>query len=274
MCPKLFDIGPFSVYSYGLMMAIGFLIGSYFLSLELKRYKLDSSFGNSLTFLAMIFGIIGSKILFLIEHWNITIHSPIEMIFSPSGLTYYGGFFLATFSIFLYTKKKKISFLTVADSFSIPMILGYGIARLGCHFAGDGDYGFPTDLPIGVNYENGTYPPSIAFKNFSEITANFPNGIVPNNTPLHPTPVYEFLICLTIFLIFWKRREKIFQNGKMFSLYLMLVGSERLFIEFFRINERIFFNLTEAQIFSILLILFGILFFIKIKQNEKNSSLF
>ncbi|MEK7262968.1 MAG: prolipoprotein diacylglyceryl transferase [Bacteroidota bacterium] len=260
MYPILFKIGPFTIYSYGLMVAIGFLVASYVLSLEIKRKQLDASLVNTITAITMVAGIVGSKLLYVIENWRYTVLAPVEMIFSPSGLTYYGGFILATLAVYVFARIKRLSFFVLADAIVPTLMLGYGIARLGCHFSGDGDYGYPTDLPWGTNYENGTYPPSSAFRDFPEIRNSFPDGIIPDNLPCHPTPVYEFLICALLFFVMWKMRSKISASGKMFALYLLLAGAERFMIEFIRINERIYFGLSEAQLISAGIFILGILF--------------
>src|SRR3990172_1790094 len=151
MCPRLLQIGPFTIYGYGLMLAIGFILGSYLLTMELKRRGLDPNLGNTITLIALVAGIAGSKILFLIEDWSYFLADPVGMAFSPSGLTFYGGFLLATLSIYLYLKKRSIRFFTVADAIAPGLLLAYGIARIGCHLSGDGDYGFPTSLPWGTD---------------------------------------------------------------------------------------------------------------------------
>src|SRR5713226_624935 len=99
MHPRLFTIGPFTIYSYGLMLGVAFIIASWLLSKELKRKGLDPALGNSITLLALVFGIAGSKILYLFENWSFFVRAPISMTFSPGGLTWYGGFILATFAI-------------------------------------------------------------------------------------------------------------------------------------------------------------------------------
>jgi phosphatidylglycerol:prolipoprotein diacylglycerol transferase len=258
MCPRLFQIGPFTVYGYGLMLALGFIVGSYLLVSEFKRRKLDPTIANNITLIALVAGVAGSKILYLIENWSSFILDPIGMTFNPGGLTYYGGFILAAFSIYMYGNKKGIKFFTIADAIAPGLILGYGIARIGCHLAGDGDYGFPTTLPWGTNYSSGTYPPSVAFQDFPEITSQFPEGIVPNNIPCHPTPVYEFILCALICWFLWSIRKKTTQTGKLFMIYLMLAGIERFVIEFLRPNPRIIFGLSEAQLISLVLIALGL----------------
>jgi phosphatidylglycerol:prolipoprotein diacylglycerol transferase len=256
MYPELFKIGPFTVYSYGLMLGISFIVASYILTKEYERRKLSANLATEITLIAIIFGIAGSKLFSLLENWDEFLRDPIGMAFSPGGLTFYGGLILATVAIIVWVRRKKIPFLFVADATSPSLAIAYGIGRIGCHLAGDGDYGFPTNLPWGTNYQNGTVPPSVMFRG-SEIAKNYPNGIVPDNTPLHPAPIYEFLIMLVVFWILWKLRKKDWADGRLFMLYLVLAGLERFFIEFIRLNPRLLFGLSEAQLISLIMIIVG-----------------
>ena len=274
MYPELFKIGPFTVYSFGLMLGIAFLVASYFLTKEIERKGLDPEIATQITLLAIIFGIVGSKLLDLIENWNAFINDPIGMAFSPGGLTFYGGLILVIIVLWIYVRRKKIPFLVIADAAAPSLALAYGIGRIGCHLAGDGDYGIPTTLPWGTNYSNGTVPPSVAFSNpnllkhFPWIAEKFPNG-VPNNTPLQPTPIYEFIMMLIIFLILWKFRKKDWMDGKLFMLYLVLAGAERFIIEFIRLNPRLLWGLSEAQLISIPMMVIGVLGFIYLTRNTE-----
>ncbi len=258
MYPRILTIGPVTIYGFGLMMSISFLISSILLGIELKRKKMDASLANAITLIALIAGISGSKILYIIENWNDVMFQPFDAIFSPSGLTWYGGLILAIVCILWYLKIKKLSIGKVFDAASPVLALGYGIARIGCHLAGDGDYGIPTTLPWGTNYEHGTLPPSIAFRDVPEIAMKYPHGIVPDNTPLHPTPVYEFLLGCIIFLILWKMRKNKKADGYLFMLYLLLSSAARFSVEFIRINPPMLFGLSEAQLISICLFLIGL----------------
>ncbi len=269
--PILFKLGPFNIYSYGLMMGIGFLIANYVAVKEFERKGMGASFANEVTMLAIIFGIAGSKILSLIENWGDFLKDPIGMAFSPGGLTWYGGFVLAAVMILWAARRKHFKFSKVADALAPALILGYGVARLGCHFSGDGDYGMPTTLPWGVDYAKGIVPPSVAFRDFPHIEDKFPGGIVPNNTLLHPTPIYEFIAGLLIFYFLWKMRKDIKQDGKLFMIYLVLAGLERFLVEFIRLNPRLLFGLSEAQLVSVVLIVIGIgglVYFWKTEQAE------
>ncbi len=137
-------------------------------------------------------------------------------------------------------------------------MLGYGVARIGCHLSGDGDYGMPTNLPWAAVYSKGTYPPSVAFRDFPDVVAKYGvNGIVPDSLPVHPTPIYEFLLAFVLFVILWKLRLRNYLDGKLFALYLVFYGAARFAVEFIRINPRILFGLSEAQLISVIMIVMG-----------------
>ena len=240
------------------MLGIAFIVASYILTKEVERRKMDPNIATEVTLISIIFGIIGAKLFHLFENWDAFINNPLHMAFSPGGLTFHGGLILVIIAVLIYSKRKKIPSLTLIDLAAPSLALAYGIGRIGCHLAGDGDYGTPTDLPWGTNYENGTVPPSLMFRG-SEIAKSFPGGIVPDNTPLHPTPIYEFLTMVIIFFILWQLRKKAWPDGKLFTVYLVLAGLERLLVEFIRLNPRILFGLSEAQIVSIILILAGVI---------------
>ena len=267
MIPKLFDIGPVPVYSYGLMLGICFIVASWLMQREFKRKKLDENAAINITFIALVGGVIGSKLLYVIEEWKAISSMPASKmfstdgLFSPAGLTFYGGLILATGMIYLYTRAKKIPFLRVCDAAAPSLAIGYGIARIGCHLSGDGDYGLPVSefmswVPWGTNYSNGTLPPSIAFRG-TDLAAKF-GGVVPDNTLCHPTPMYELVFGVLIFWFLWRKRTIFKGDGKLFGLYLILAGAARLLVEFIRLNPRYVLGLSEAQLISVVLIGIGL----------------
>ena len=169
-------------------------------------------------------------------------------------------FILATLMIYIYVRSKKIPFLRVCDASAPSLAIGYGIARIGCHLSGDGDYGLPVSkfaswVPWGTNYSKGILPPSVAFRG-TEIAQKF-GGIVPDSTLCHPTPMYEFILSVLILAILWVYRKKFGRDGRLFGLYLLLSGFARLLVEFIRLNPRILFGLSEAQVISIALMILG-----------------
>lgn len=331
MCPRLLQIGPFTIYGYGLMLALGFIVANALLTSELRRksmnvdvsipflqisrllylviaglffltYALQYSFGNlleftvssplhifvtaaglglgwfllsplvakrppkeksfdlatAITFIALVGGVLGSKLLFLFENSKDFVSEPFGLAFSPSGLTFFGGLILVTVLLYWICRKAGIPFLGMADATAPGLLLAYGIGRIGCHLAGDGDYGYPTTLPWGTDYSKGTYPPSFAFKDFPEITSKFPGGVVPDTTLCHPTPMYEFLLCGILFLLLWRFRQTLKPDGKIFMLYLMFAGAERFSVEFIRVNPRVLLGLSEAQLIALALLFIGV----------------
>ncbi len=270
MYPELFKIGPLTVYSFGFMQAIGALGATTILYHQAKRKGLDIYFTLEVTLLAILSILIGGKLLFLIEHWDTFVQEPISFLLNPNGSTYFGGFILGLIVLYIYLKRKKIRFLIAADTLPLPLSFIYASGRIGCHLAGDGDYGIPTSLPWGTNYENGTMPPSLMFRD-NEIAQSFPDGVVPDNTLLHPTSVYEAIAAGIIFFILWKMRKKNWAAGRFFMLYLILSSVSRFLVEFIRLNPRILLGFSEAQIIAFVLGTIGIVGFYKFGNRIKKE---
>ena len=276
MYPILFKIGPLKIYSYGVMLVIAFLVGYYFFSKEINRKGLQKNIAIDITIIAVFCGIIGSKLLFILENLEKFFENPIRITFSSSGFTFLGGLVLAVLVSWIYVRKRKYNFLKAADAVAPSLIIAYGIGRIGCHLAGDGDYGIPTSLPWGTNYENGIVPPSHLF-NGTEYATTFPNNIFPDSTPLHPTPIYELLASLIIFFILWKLRKKNFKDGTILMFYFILSSFSRFIVEFIRINPKILLGLTEAQIISLILFLIGtvgLFYLLKFGKTRSPGTLF
>ena len=269
MHPILFKIGPFTVYSYGVMLVTAFLVGYYFFSKEVMRKKLNENIAIDITIIAVFCGIAGSKLLFIIENLDEFYLNPIKIAFSTGGFTFLGGLVLSFIASWIYIRKRKYNFLQAADAVAPSLIIAYGIGRIGCHLAGDGDYGIPTNLPWGMNYENGIVPPTHLF-NGTEYATSFPHNIFPNNTPLHPTPIYEFLASLLIFLALWKFRKSNWKDGKIIMLYFILSSLSRFLVEFIRLNPRILWGLSEAQIIAAVIFMIGISGFIYLTRSQES----
>ncbi|CAN5629572.1 prolipoprotein diacylglyceryl transferase [soil metagenome] len=263
MYPKLFEIGPVPVYSYGLMLGIAFLVGNSFFTKELKRNGYDENVGIIVTLIALIGGVIGSKLFYVLEEWNFGSALPLssyftkDILFSPSGLTFYGGLILALIAIIIFCRIKKIPVLKMLDMLAPSTMLSYGIARIGCHLSGDGDYGKTV---------NGTFWEFLGYS-YSKGTVPTPPGVL-----VHPTSVYEFVACTLLFIYMWKIRKKYNHAGMIFYLYLILAGIERFLIEIIRLNPKVVFNLSQAQLISIIMMVVGgILFFITLQRERAES---
>ncbi len=144
-------------------------------------------------------------------------------------------------------RREGIPWLKAADICAPALALAYGIGRIGCHVAGDGDWGIETTAPWGVAYTNAI----IGWVN--PLTGvPYPPGV-----KVHPTPIYEFLQALVVFGILWSLRKKAYPDGTIFWLYLILSGVARFTVEFWRVNPPLALGLSEAQWFSLVLVAAG-----------------
>jgi len=248
----LLQVGPISVYGYGLMLFLAFVAAFVILALELRRKALDHQVARHVTLLAIVFGVAGSKALSLFDQGDVA-SLPAWLGAWRDTMTWYGGLLGALAAILIYLRLRGMRMLPVLDASAPALMLAYGIGRLGCHLAGDGDYGLPTDLPWGTRYDQGLVPPSQAFASLPDVAARFPGGVVPDDTPCHPTPVYEFglaaLACAAL-LAAGRRR---WPDGHVFWLYLVLASAQRFSIEFLRLNPPVALGLTEAQLIALAL---------------------
>lgn len=254
MIPILFEIGPLKIGSYGVMVAIAFLVCTWLLRKEFQRKDFNPDWANTIIITAAISGIIGARIYFILEYFDDFIDDPLGMIFSGSGLTWYGGFILAFIAIIITIKRLPAPTLVLADLISPLLLLGYGIGRIGCFLAGDGDYGPPSDLPWAMA---------------------FPKGLVPTDVPVHPTPIYETIFSLILFSILWKNRKRDFPAGSMLGAMFIFYGIERFVAEFWRVTPKILWGwMSMAQILSIIAILGGaswILYRYNKSSNHNNT---
>ena len=253
MYPYLLKIGPITIASFGLMVALGFLTALFFLKKELGRKGIDPELGSSLITAAMVGGIVGAKLYYVFFEtppgmsWGETFGA----IFSGAGLTWYGGFVVAAGAVVWVIRRHQVPVLLVADVAGIGLAIGYAVGRIGCQLAGDGDYGVPTDLPWGMAY---------------------PDGVVPTLEKVHPTPVYETLSNLGIFGILWSTRKRIQISGLSFCLYLVLTGLVRFLVEFIRVNQKVLWGLSDAQLLSLLMIAVGLVWGGKLLREELAES--
>jgi len=222
---------------------------------------------GTMTFIAAIGGIFGAKLFDAIEDLPRLLAHPIDVIFSGSGLSIYGGLIVGGGTVVYYAYLKKLKILNVIDACAPGLMLAYGIGRIGCQLAGDGDWGLPNDAPK---------PNSLSFLpdwmwsfdylnnvNHVDLITDFHNmGLESLTGRAWPTPFYETVMAFIIFGILWSIRKKIKTPGVLFSIYLIFNGIERFFIEKIRINPHynvLGWEASQAQIIAVFLIIVGIL---------------
>jgi phosphatidylglycerol:prolipoprotein diacylglycerol transferase len=243
-------LGPITLGTYGLMVAIGLICAFLVMRADFARRKVvaDSEAIIGITGLA---GLVGARLYHLLESPAEFFADPWPQLFSTMGFAWFGSVIGGFLALLLLARKFRIAPLLMLDVASTAAALGYGIGRIGCLISGDGDYGKPTSLPWGMS---------------------FPNGIVPTTERVHPTPIYEFLISLLIFWILWRLGAYFIARrgpaGMIFAAYLVLSGISRFLIEILRINPRSFFGMTNAQTASLVGIAAGAMLFETLRRSR------
>lgn len=240
MYPELIKIGNFSISSFGVMIALCFIAGYWIITLEANRKGLNDKLVGNLFLATMVGGIVGAKLLYVFENVPLSelISHPLANLLSRGGLTFYGGFFGAIALVWFIAHRNRLSMWVVGDLAAPALALAYSIGRIGCFLVGD-DYGVPSNLPWAIA---------------------FPKGLPPTTIPVHPTQLYEIIIMFIVFLFIWKIRKLERPAGWLFSIYLVLAGLERFFIEFLRnTTPSPIPGLSLAQLMAVLIIAVGAL---------------
>lgn len=248
MYPILFQFGPITIYSFGAFMALAALMAAWVVHAELKRRGYNSELASSFVFAAALGGLVGARLLFVVEEWNSFLAAPLNYIFTGAGFTWYGGLLGGTVAVSWVAKKNKIPWLAAADIAAPALAIAYGVGRIGCHVAGDGDWGAVTDVPWGVAYTN-------AIIGWVDPMTGIP---YPPGVRVHPTPIYEFIEAVVVFAALWSLRDKGYAPGTIAWLYMVLAGFARFLVEFWRINPPLALGLSEAQWFSLALMALGL----------------
>jgi phosphatidylglycerol:prolipoprotein diacylglycerol transferase len=196
-------------------------------------------------FCAGIGGLVGSRLDFILENYDDVKDDLLGNLFSGSGLVWYGGAIGGTIAVLIWAHYRGMLNLGLLDLCAPALALGYAVGRIGCQLSGDGDYGIPWDGPWAMAY---------------------PNGTVPTDAAVHPTPIYETLAMGFIAYALWRLRDT-FRPGLLFALYLTLAGTERFLVEFLRRNDDVALGLTQAQLFSVAMIIGGVAWMIVVARR-------
>lgn len=251
MIEELFKVGPVSISPFGGMMVLAFLLSWMHLRWGLGRLEIgDEEDASALLLAAGLGGIAGAKLYYAILYGD-----PASLI-QRSGLVWYGGLIVGALSLLWTARRRKLPMARVLDVSATTVALGYAVGRIGCFLVGD-DYGVPTRLPWGVAFPYGLPGPTTAgFLRREYSAAVAPEVPADELLRVHPTQLYETLICLAIWLLGVRLIRRRVAPGTIAYCVLSLMAVERFLVEFFRAkDDRLLGSFTVAQGISVLLLL-------------------
>jgi phosphatidylglycerol---prolipoprotein diacylglyceryl transferase len=234
--PEL-HLGPVTLQTFGICFALAFLAAGALCYRRFGELGKPKDWAYEMGFSALIGGVVGSRVYFLVQNYDEVKNDLLGNIFSGSGLVWYGGALGGALAVILWAWWRGFLNFTLLDVAAPALALGYALGRCGCQMAGDGDYGKPWDGPWAMSY---------------------PNGTVPTDQTVHPTPIYETLAMGLGAWFLWQLRERV-RPGVLFAIYLFYAGTERFLVEFIRRNTEDSVGLTTAQLTSLGMMAIGAL---------------
>ena len=239
MLPELHIFG-LTIQTFGLMLALALVSSGVLVGWRLKELGLPVDWVYEIMFCAGVGGIAGAKLWYVLEKGDL------GALFSGTGLVFYGGALGGALAVMVYARHRGFLDYRLFDMGAPALAIGYAVGRLGCQLAGDGDYGIPSNLPWAMAY---------------------PKGTVPTTVEVHPTPIYEFLVMGALTIWLWRRRDKV-RPGELIGWWAVLAGIERFLVEFIRRNDDIWGPFSLAQFVSVLMIVVGAWWLLRVRSRE------
>lgn len=208
---------------------------------------------TDMVLVSVLAGIVGARVFDILDNLDRFLANPLSMILTRSGFSIYGGLCFGIVAGVVFVKRRAVPIMPMLDATAPALMLGYGLGRLGCQIAGDGDWGITANMLV----KPGWLPEWLWAQTYDGNIA----GIIISPPGVYPTPIYELVMALAVFWALWRLRLHHHRAGYLFSTYLLLAGFERLLIEKIRVNTRydVFgAHITQAEAISFLLVLAGL----------------
>ena len=254
MHPDLFSIGPVTLHSYGLFVALGFIAGILIAIKMGKSVGITSNDVMDMGFIIILSGLIGSRLIYIIINFSYYVENPLDSIkLWQGGLVFSGGLVTAIIMLLLYVKRHKHNIWSICDIWAPAAAIGQAIGRVGCFFSGC-CYGKPTDHSWGIIFTD-------------------PKSIATLNIPIHPTQLYSALSSLLIFIILIVLHSKKKFEGQVFLWFLIFHSTARLFLERFRGDSRgviLTDDLTMTQFIALVILIGSVTALFILKPKDKD----
>jgi phosphatidylglycerol:prolipoprotein diacylglycerol transferase len=230
------DLLGLPIKTFGLCFALAFLAAGALLTRRFRELHWPADQATEALLAALVGGLVGARLYWLIDNWDDASGDVLGSIFGGSGLTWYGGALGGAIAVLTWARWRGRLSLDLLGAAAPALALGYALGRVGCQVSGDGDYGRPSDVPWAMAY---------------------PDGVVPTDQAVQPTPIYETLGMGIAALVLWQLRDRV-PPLILFGLYLVLAGVERFVVEIWRRNPSVDLGLTAAQVTSIGMLVVGL----------------
>jgi phosphatidylglycerol:prolipoprotein diacylglycerol transferase len=246
--------------TFGIIVAIAVVVSTSVAIRLVREYedlgKLPPrchTFVTDMVLVSTLAGIVGARVFDIFDNLDRFVANPLAMIFTRAGFSIYGGLCFGIVAGVIFVKRRSVPVIPMLDAAAPAMLLGYGIGRLGCQIAGDGDWGIAANMLLKPSW----LPDWIWAQTYAGNIA----GVAISPPGVYPTPIYETAMALAIFWVLWRLRLHDNRPGHLFSIYLLLAGFERLLIEKIRVNPRYDLfgaHVTQAEAISFLLVIAGL----------------
>jgi phosphatidylglycerol:prolipoprotein diacylglycerol transferase len=248
MFPRLFQLGDFSMPTYGVLVSVGIILGLWVSARNSERQGTDAEKARTLGTLVVLSGLIGAKVLSVVNDWSFFVAHPREIFTIAalrSGGVFLGGLIAAVLAAAWYVRKNSMPALAMCDAFAPGIALGHAVGRIGCVAAGC-CWGKPTDSFWGTTF---THPLAHAWTG------------APLGTPLVPTQLLESVVEFANFLFLMRLARHQKSHGLVIGAYLFLYGVARYCLEYLRDDPgrgSVFGGaMSGTQLISILMIVVG-----------------
>ncbi|MFC2947240.1 prolipoprotein diacylglyceryl transferase [Virgibacillus sediminis] len=244
--PVFLELGPLTIYWYGVIIAAGAFLGIYLASKEADRLGLEKDILIDFIFFAIPVAIISARIYYVIFEWENYVGGPWWDIFAiwEGGIAIHGAIIGGVLTAVIYTRKRNISFWQLADIIAPSLILGQAIGRWG-NFMNQEAHGGPVSETV--------------FNNFLQYLPDFIlNQMTIDGTLYHPTFLYESMWNVLVFVLLILLRKFNPLRGEIFLTYAISYSIGRFFVEGLRTDSLYFGDIRQAQLISILIIVTAI----------------
>ena len=245
MYPYIYQSPGLTIGSYGLLLAIAYLVGRWYFLSQLSKSAPEIKNSEMLIIMLLIFGVVGAKLMFIGKNPEKS-----ALLLSGTGFSSQGAILGALIATYLFTIYQQAKLHKILDSAAPAAILTYAIARIGCFLSGDDCHGIPSDLPWAMS---------------------FPDGIEQTLVAVHPVPLYELVYSFVIFALLLMRQRRKTAPFSQFFMLLGLWGVCRFMVEFVSSNPKIVYFMSGSQLGAMIMALSALAYFFVGFKNKQNS---